>query len=124
MASVSSLLKIIIDGVDPSRGQTILFAKIDCSASGVNIIVAANPSGKIKVLSYFMVADSAVSAKWQSASTDLSGAMSFSANGGIASPVGTPAGGWILETQSNQALNLFLSGSVGVRGHISYFVEA
>lgn len=109
--------------IDFRRNQTILFAKVDVSSSGSNSIVTADATRKIKVLSYNLVADGAVTAKWQSSSTDLTGAMSFSANGGISSQLGSPAGGWLLETAVNQALNLNLGGAIGVRGHITYFLE-
>jgi hypothetical protein len=108
---------------DGRRGQTILFASVSASSSGTNAIVAASPGSKIKVLSYSLVANAAVTVKWQSASTDLTGAMSFSANGGIATPIGSPASGWLLETAVGQALNLNLGSAVGVNGHISYFLE-
>lgn len=108
---------------DDRRGKTISFASISCANAGSNTLVAAVPTKKIKVLSYVLVADAAVTAKFQSNSTDLTGAMSFSANGGAASPVATPGGGWLFETATGQALNLNLGGAVGVRGHLSYFIE-
>ncbi|MBA3755982.1 MAG: hypothetical protein H0X02_07060 [Nitrosomonas sp.] len=110
--------------VDTRRGQTILFASVSIASSGANLLVSASATKKIKVLHYTLVADAAVTVKFQSGSTDLTGAMSFSANGGTSSPTGTAAGGWLLETAVNEALNLNLGGAVGVRGHISYFLEA
>ncbi|MDQ3024111.1 MAG: hypothetical protein M3R04_06990 [bacterium] len=109
---------------DLRRGLTILFASVSAASSGANQIVAADATKRIKVLQYSFVADAAVTAKWQSAATDLTGSMSFDAKGGIASPCGTPAGGWLLQTEVNEALNLNLGGAVGVRGHITYFLEA
>jgi hypothetical protein len=106
------------------QGESILFKVISVASSGSNTLVAAVPEKKIKVLSYTLVCDGAVTVKWQSASTDLSGAMSFSANGGISTPVGSPSSGWLLETAINEALNLNLGGAVGVRGHLTYFLEA
>jgi hypothetical protein len=105
------------------RGETILFASVRASASGQTTVVSAVANKKIKMLSYVLVTDDVVTANWQSNSTDLTGAMSFSANGGIASPVGTPGGGWLFETAVNEDLNLNLGSSVGVSGHISYFLE-
>jgi hypothetical protein len=110
--------------MDLRRGQTILFASIDVATSGDNTIVAADATRKIKVLSYSLVCDGTVSVRWKSgAASNLSGAMSFVANTGIAPPGGTPAGGHIMETAVNQALVLNLSGAVGARGHLSYFLE-
>ena len=110
--------------VDMLRAQTVLFATISASASGANTIVAASGSNKIKVLNSVIIADAAVTVTLKSASTALSGAMSLAANGGVASPVGTPGGGWIMETAINEALVLTLSSAVGVRGHVSYFLES
>jgi hypothetical protein len=104
-----------------SSGKTPAFASVSVSASGATQIVAADATRKIKVVSYVLVADAAVTAKWQSASTDLTGAMSLAANGGV-SAIGS-FDAHLMETSVNQALNLNLGGAVGVRGHISYFLE-
>lgn len=104
-------------------GQTVLFAKIDVSSANDNTIVAANSTKKIKVLHYTLVVDADVTVRWRSNTTDLTGAMSFLAKGGIASPVGFTGGGHLLETAVNEPLNLYLGGGVGVRGHISYYLE-
>jgi len=108
-----------------SKGQapTILFAAVAASASGANEIVAATALRKIKVLSYTLVASGAVSVKFQSGSIDITGAMAFAANGGTASPIGNPYSGWLMETAVGEALNLNLSGAVGVNGHISYYLD-
>lgn len=107
---------------DVRRGVTLLFAKVDVSSSGDNsIVAAAGGSLKIKVVSYVLVADAAVNVKWRSATTDLMGAAAFAANSGV-SASGSP-GSWLLETAANVALNLNLSGAIGVRGHICYFTE-
>ena len=110
---------------DLRRGQTLLFAVIDVSASGDNTIVAADATKKIKVLGYSLVADAAVAARWKSgAGTNISGAMSFAANGGISDGNGnSPATQWLFETAVNQALVLNLGGAVGGRGRLTYFLE-
>lgn len=111
--------------VDLRRGLTILFAPISGAAAGDNTIVASDATRKIKVLNYVIVADAPVSAKWKSgAGTDLSGAMSLVASSGVSSPVGSPAQSWLLETAVGDALVINLSGAVGLRGHVSYFLEA
>ena len=108
--------------VDPRRSQTLLFAPIDVAGSGDNTIVGADATKKIKVASYVIVADAAVTARWKSgAATSLSGAMSLAANGGVALS-GSPYS-WLLETAVNQALVLNLGGAIGVRGHLMYFLE-
>lgn len=104
------------------QGRTLLFASVDVAAGGDNTIVAADAANKIKVVSYVLVADAAVTARWKSgAGTNLSGAMSFVANGGVAATDQPSA--HLLETAVNQALILNLGGAIGVRGHIAYYLE-
>ena len=93
------------------------FASINISSSGDNSIVAAVTSKKIRVLSYVIVADAAVAAKFRSGTTDLMGAASLAANGGVAAPF-NPVGQF--ETAATTALNLNLASAVGVRGHLTY----
>jgi hypothetical protein len=93
------------------------FASISVAASGDNSVVAAVSSKKIRVLSYVLVADAAVAVKWRNGTTDISGAMSFAANGGAA-PGYCPVG--FFETSATAALQLNLSAAVGVRGHLTY----
>ena len=109
--------------VERASGQTILHAVVSESSSGNNEVVAAAGSGlKIKVVSYVIIAAGAVSAKWRTASTDLSGAMALAANGGVSASSDETAS--LLVTAANEALNLNLSGAVAVAGHVSYYVEA
>lgn len=95
------------------------YAVINSSSSGDTSIVAAVTSKVIRVLSYVLVADGAVAAKFTSgaAGTALTGAMSLAANGGVAAPF-NPVGHF--QTASNTALVLNLSAAVGVRGHLTY----
>lgn len=99
----------------------LLFATVDTAASGDTAIVAAVTNKKIRVCNYALVAASAVSAKWRSNTTDLTGAMPFAANGGISCP-GSSDSVW-LETARGEALNLNLSGAVQTSGHVAYFLE-
>ena len=95
------------------------FASISDSASGQTAIVAADATRKIRVTAYVLVADAAVTAKFQNGSTDVTGPMSLAANGGVVAPF-NPAG-WF-ETAANTALNLNLGAAVGVRGHLTYLL--
>lgn len=95
----------------------VKFAKITAASSGANEIVAAVTGKKIVVLSYHLSSAGTVNAKWQSASTDISGLLYTVANIGVPvafSPVGHFA------TASGEALNLNLSGAVAVGGHLVY----
>ena len=95
-------------------------AVVNCGTSGDNTIVPAVENKRIVVTSYTLVAASAVSVRWESgaAGTALTGIM----------PLATP---FILTAPHNEAghfatavgalLNLELSGTVDVDGHITYF---
>lgn len=95
------------------------FAPINVSSSGDNTIVATDSTHKIRVLSYVIVADGTVAAKWVNgtAGTAVSGAMSLVANTGIAAPF-SPVGHFETSTTGNLVLNL--SGAIGARGHCVY----
>ena len=100
-------------------GEQPRYASISGASSGDNAIVAAVTGKKIRVLSYAIVGAGAVSAKFRSGTTDITGAMSFAANGGAAvgfSPVGH------FETAAGSALNVNLSGAVAVAGHLTYIL--
>lgn len=99
-------------------------AAIACSSSGSNQIVAAVSGKSIAVLGYVLVANGAVNAKWQSASTDKTGLLYLAANGGAVAPViplsKLGAGTCWFSTAAGEALNLNLSGAVAVGGHVLY----
>lgn len=96
---------------------TVLRAAIAVSSSGANQIVAADATKKIRVIKYKLSANGAVNAKWQSASTDLTGLAYLP-------QYGVDSGAWCVgghfETSANQALNLNLSGAVAVGGYVVY----
>lgn len=109
-----------IESTQMSNAGTIVtpkFASISTSSSGNTSLVTADATRKIRVLSYVLVAASANAVKFQSATTDLCGAMSLAANGGVAAPF-NPAGHF--ETAANQALNINLGSALGVQGHLTY----
>jgi len=99
------------------------FAKIDASASGDNQVVAAVAGKRIRVISYTLITSAAVTAKWRSASTDITGGMAFAANGGSEPSVSILSPGGIFglfQTEPGEALNLNLSSAVAVGGHLVY----
>lgn len=57
--------------------------KIDLSASGDGTLLAGVTDKRIYVTSYVLVGDAAVTAKFKSGSTDITGPMSFAPNGGV-----------------------------------------
>jgi hypothetical protein len=95
------------------------YAVINTSSIGDSTIVALVSGKVIRVLTYVLVADAAVAAKFTSgtAGTALTGAMSLSANGGVAAPF-CPVGHF--QTASGVALVLNLGAAVGVRGHLTF----
>lgn len=104
------------------EGKPAQFVPINVSASGQSPLIAAAGVGlKIKVVSYVVVAAGAVTVKFQSGNTDLTGPMSFAANGGC-SVLGKPSA-HLFETAVNAALNINLGSAVNVSGHLAYFVE-
>ncbi len=94
------------------------FAVINRNTTGNGTaVVAAVTSKKIRVLRFSFVHAGAVTVKWQSGTTDISGPMVFDAAGGMVEPF-SPYG--ICETASGLALNLNLSAAVQVGGTLQY----
>ncbi len=93
------------------------FASISGNTLGDNLLVAAVAGKRIRVLKYSVVTSGAVALKFRSATTDLTGPMSLVANSGVGaafSPVGQ------FETAIGEALNLNLSSTALVAGHLTY----
>lgn len=103
---------------DPIRGYDVKHAVIATAAAGATQLVAAVVGKRIRVLGYTLVAAAAVTAKFQSATNDLTGALPLAANGG-ASPTGAPQVP-LFETNVGEALNVNLGGAVAVAGHLTY----
>jgi hypothetical protein len=115
-----------VDILSFAGGKTILRAVISGATSGDNTIVAADATKKIKVLSLFLVAATAVTVRFESAAggTALTGVMSIGATGGfVLPPPADPTNHWF-ETSANQLLNMELGGAVQVSGAITYYLEA
>ncbi len=106
----------------PGIQSEVQYAAIAAAASGDNTLVAAVTGRKIRVVSLYMVASAAVTARFESGAggTALSGQMQLAANGVLELPY-NPAG-WF-ETAAGALLNLELSAATSVDGGLSY-VEA
>ena len=97
---------------------TPLFAVISATTLGAsNVIVAATATKRIRVLGYTLVCTVANTITWFDATTAISGAMAFAANGG-ASETTTPLG--LFQTTAGNGLNMTLSAATQVSGHIVY----
>lgn len=125
LASDQSTIAIAADTSKIANGAsgtnlTPKFAKIAVSSSGVNIIVAAVTSKKIRVLQWIVKANAAVNFKWQSHTTptDLTGLFYNSAQGDGAGGAFCPVGHF--ETVAGESLDLNLSGAVAVGGYLIY----
>ncbi len=95
------------------------YAKIDAAGSGDNTLVAAVSGKKIRVMSLFAVASSAVTVAFESGAsgTALTGQMNVGANGSIVMPFNPD--GWF-ETVAAALLNMELGGGVSVDGCLTY----
>jgi hypothetical protein len=94
---------------------------IAAASSGANALVAAAAGKIIRVMQYTLVAAGTVTAKFQSASTDLTGAMSMIVGLPIvaAGPVSTGGRATpLFQTVAGEALNISLGGAVAVAGHL------
>lgn len=103
---------------------TIKFAAIAAASSGNNTIVSAVSAKKVRILSLCIVAASAVSLYFVSASggTVVFGGstnkISLAANGGFVLPYNP--GGWFENASTNQDLIMNLSSAVIVSGGCTY----
>lgn len=97
----------------------VLRAAISGAGSGNNTLLAAATGKKIRVLSLFLVAVTAVTVRFESGAggTALSGVMSIGANGILALPH-NPCG-WF-ETAESALLNMELGDAVQVSGSFTY----
>lgn len=94
------------------------FAAIAASSSGDNTLVSGVGSKKLRVLSYVLMSNGTVNAKFQSSTGgDISGLLYMVANTGASSGF-SPVGHF--QTVAGEDLQLNLSGAVAVGGHLTY----
>lgn len=92
-------------------------AAVSASSSGANALVSATASQTTRVFRIMLMFHAATTAKFQSASTDLTGAMQFQAGQSLTLDYdGEP---WFV-TGTNEAFNLNLGTAVTVTGFIQY----
>jgi hypothetical protein len=90
--------------------RTVQRSFLDATASGNTEVVAAQGTGiKIRVIALYHVSLTAVTVKFQSATTSKSPGVPAAANGGLVLPRNDH--GWF-ETAANEALNVNLSAAV------------
>lgn len=105
--------------IESHQGRNLLYGAISVTAGTTQLVAAQDDNQRIKVCSYAVVCDSAATVKFSDGS-DLTGAMSFAANGGI-SASGQASSPWFA-TDGGTALSIVTTGGA-VRGHFSYVVE-
>lgn len=87
------------------------------STSGQTALLSAVAGTKYRVLSLAVMATTAVTVKFQSASNDLTATFPLGANGGFVLPFNEH--GWF-ETNVNEALNVNLGGAVATAVQLQY----
>lgn len=103
---------------DGGSGKTLKTAVVNISATGT--LISAVTSKRIKVYSYKLVTDAALTLNFRSgASTALEGPCAFAANGGITENVEPPD--YLFATAAGERLDLVISGSGNVGGIIRYW---
>lgn len=104
--------------IGPPAGG-ILSVKIDQSGAGTDeLVTAPGENLRVKVVSYVVVQSGAGTTKFTDGTDDLSGAMSFAANGGaVASSVHA-----MIVAGANRPLNIVSTGAAA-KGHLSYYIE-
>ena len=101
------------------------YAKIDASTVGSNTIVAAVTGKRILVLQYTATASANLDAYFSSNSTAITGPLYLGSHGTTMAAYGalTPAGSvGLFRTEIGEPLNIVLSGSANVGGHLTYLV--
>lgn len=95
------------------------FAAIAASASGDNVVVAAVPGRRIRVLAVWLSANGTVNAKFQSDTTDLTGLAYLVANNQLVLQENDK--GWF-QTAVGEKLDLNLSAAIAVGGSVAYML--
>lgn len=99
---------------------SIQFAAISQSGAGTDILVAAMSGKRIKVVGYVVVMGSAGTVTFKTASTAITGSMSFASNGGVSS-AGTEHFP-VFQTNQGEDLSITTTGAAA-QGHLSYILE-
>lgn len=98
---------------------SLLWAKITAGAAGDTEVVPAVAGRKIAVMGYVLMSTGDVNAKWNDGVDDLTGLLYPTTRGGAVAPIAPDHKFWF-ETAEGRPLNLNLSGSVAVGGHVLY----
>ena len=109
-------------GLSPT-GKSLSSAVISAASSGANELVAAQGAGlRIVVYSISLMTRGVTTAQLKSASTAISGALSFGTGGTWDEPINA-SGEPLYQTAANEALNLVLGSAVQCDGLVRYLVK-
>ena len=101
--------------------EDLLKANIDISASGDNQIIAAPGAGKYLAIDHInLIPTSAVTLKFRSGTTDVSGPYPFDAKQTIALDNAMQGQKGVITCADNQAFNINLGSAVQVGGFCAY----
>jgi hypothetical protein len=98
------------------RHDDVLFAAISANTNNDTGIVPGESGKKIRVVAFCIVASGAVSVKFRSGTTDITGEMSLVSGGSVAHAYD----GGLFETAEGQPLNIYLSAAQQVGGYVVY----
>jgi len=117
-ATEAGSLKVEEQGND----HTVLQVAISGSYSGGVELIAADATKKIKITNIFLVVSGAVSLKFMSDTTNLSGVMEL---GDTDEPRGMviPLGNFPMETAVNKNFKLHADGATAIMGYCNYYLE-
>lgn len=107
-----------------SDGQVMLWAEINNSGTGDIQILAAVPGFKIRVVSGTVTCGAATNLAWKSAGNIKIHPMPLGGAGAGFDFDRGKSGGWLVETNAGEALNLNSSANTTVVGSINYVLVA
>lgn len=103
----------------PPQNLSVKSTFLNATALGATEILAARSGQCIRVISVAVVATTATTVKFQSASTDISATWPLGANGGLVMSFNEH--GWF-QTAAGEALNINLGSAVATGVQINYIV--
>lgn len=101
-------------------GQIALWAAINTSGTGDKQIVAAVPGMIIRVISGTLTAGAATNLGWKSAGNVILGAMPLGGAGAGFDFDRGKSGGWLMQTNAGEALNINSSVNTVIVGSLNY----
>lgn len=99
--------------------RTLKTAVISAATAATHSIVAAVTGKVIKVYAINFICSAANTVNFENGTTDITGVMSFGANGGMAPAVNPPA--FLLKTSAGAAFQMTLGSAQQVSGWVSYW---